>query len=341
MSSNKKILVTGGTGLVGSQLLFDLISSGREVRALRRSTSKQEITKRIFKWNSPEKAEDLFSKIEWVEGDILDLYSIEDALENIVEVYHCAGIVSFHKGDFNRILKINIEGTENIVNQILVKNEARLCFVSSTAALGRTDDGKMMDEKSNWKHSKHNSGYAISKYCAEKEVWRGIEEGLSAVIVNPSVIIGPGDWRSGSASMISKGKKGMRYYTPGVNGFVDVRDVSKIMIGLMEKKIQAQRYIISSENKLYREIFDQVADHFHKPHASIAVSRGLSNFVVKLDTLKSFISGTKSLLTKETVNSAFQKNEYSNTKVISELGIKFIPVNESITDSCKALESKI
>lgn len=323
------IFVTGGTGLVGAQLLFDLTTAGQQVRAMKRSSSRMNIVNRVFRGH-----ETMLSQIEWVEGDITDLFSIEDALRGAKQVYHCAGLVSFVSSDYRRLMKINIEGTANMVNMALEKGAERFCYVSSTAALGRAEENLMLTEKSFWKTSKYNSGYAISKYGAEREVWRGIEEGLNAFIVNPSIIIGPGNLHSGSTALFGAVRKGLKYYTNGSSGFVDVRDVSRCMIQLMEKDIRDERFIINSENISYQDVINHIADYFGKKRPTIAVGTFLSEIGWRAEGVGKFFSKTRPMITKETARNGQRVWLYSNEKIKKTLGIEFIPVKEGIKNVC-------
>ena len=328
------IFVTGGSGLVGSHLLFDLISSGKQVRALKRKNSSTELTKKIFGYysNDPEK---LLNSIEWVEGDVMDIYSLYEAMENVDKVYHAAAMVSFHASDQKEMMKTNVEGTANIVNACLYKKIKKLCYVSSIASLGRTDNDEFIDEETQWKNSGNNSKYSISKYGAEREVWRGTIEGLPAVIVNPSVIIGPGDWNKGSSQLFQQAWNGLKFYTDGVNGYVDVRDVSKSMILLMDSDIINSRYIISSENLDYLRLFTMISEGLNKKIPSIKANLFLSQIAWRAEKLRSSITGKKPLITKETARTAFHKYSYSNEKIRKILNFEFVPMPQSISDTCK------
>src|SRR5436190_8171415 len=193
------IFLTGGTGLVGSQILFDLASSGNKIRALRRKESRLDVVDRLF-----EKTPGYKKNIEWIEGDVIDLFSLEDAMEGVDTVYHSGAFISFFPSEVKKMMKVNVEGTANMVNMALKKNVKRFCHISSVAVLGRFSGDEILNEDSWWKTSKENSNYAISKYGGEREVWRGIEEGLNAFIVNPTIVIGPGKWDTGSTQMFSQ-----------------------------------------------------------------------------------------------------------------------------------------
>lgn len=330
------IFVTGGTGIVGARVLFDLTMAGNKVRALRRASSNDDILRMVFRG-----MEHLMGNIEWKEGDVADVVDVEEALKGVAEVYHCAAKVSFHGDDRRELMRVNVGGTANMVNCALDSGVKKFCHVSSIAALGRVEEGKMMDENVFWKASKYNSAYAISKYGAEREVWRGMEEGLNAVIVSPSIIIGPGNWRTGSSAMFRQVWNGMKYYSEGVNGFVDVRDVSKSMLALMQKNIAGERFIVSSENCSYREIFNWIADSFHKPRPAIKVNKMLSEIGWRAEALRSSLIQKAPFITKETARNSQLKWYYSNEKIKESLGINFIPVQKSIEDCAGIFTSTI
>lgn len=325
------ILVTGGTGILGSRLLFDLVSRGKKVRAIHRSDNFS-ITEKTFKTNAPNDYEVLLKNIEWVKADITDIISLEDAFDNVTHIYHCAAIVSFYPADYKMMMKINVEGTENMVNLALEKGIKKFCHVSSIAAIGRSKEGETIAENSHWKTSPANSGYAISKYGAEREVWRGVHEGLNAVIVNPGVILGPGDWNTNTPSMFNTVWKGLKVYTEGVNGFVDVRDVSKAMINLMESDIINERYILVSENVSFKQFFEYIADVFHKPHATFKVNKTLASIGWRILKVTGFLTNKRPFITKETAIAATSKYYYSNEKIKKALNMEFIPIKKTVED---------
>ncbi|NOX46183.1 MAG: NAD-dependent epimerase/dehydratase family protein [Chlorobi bacterium] len=328
------VFVTGGTGFLGSHLIYQLVKKGENVRALKRDGSNFDMAHRVFSLFD-ENGGELFKQIDWVEGDLLDVYSLEDFLEGIDVIYHCGALVSFQQDDKTRMQKVNIEGTANLVNAALIKKIKKLCHVSSIAAIGRADNDHVIDEDMAWKSSRVNSSYAVSKYGAEREVWRGIEEGLDAVIVNPSVILGPGELKSGIASMIRMVRKGFSFYTHGVNGFVDVRDVAKAMIALTEKDISGQRFIISAENLMYRQIFNWIAESYDKQKPKYPAGKWMSEIAWRLFHIQKTVTNKKPLITKETARTANNKYLYSNKKITDLLGFQFLPVEQSVKDSCR------
>jgi nucleoside-diphosphate-sugar epimerase len=335
------ILVSGGTGLVGSHLLFDLCKSGNNVRAIKRENSQIDNVKKVFSYYA-NNAQDLLKKIEWVNADLLDISSIEQAMEGITEVYHCAAIVSFDSKKEVEMMHININGTANMVNIALAKGIRKFCHVSSIAAIGAEEHGKDATEETFWKSSSENSNYSISKYGAEREVWRASAEGLDVIIVNPSLIIGAGNWQQSSSNMFSKAYKGIKFYTDGITGFVDVRDVARLMIQLMNSEQKNERFIINSENKSFKVFFDIMHRAFNKPVPTIKAGKFLSDFAWITEKIRCSISGNTPLITKETARSAHKVSNYSNKKIQHIFpDYKFISVEQSVKDTCKLFLSDI
>ncbi len=323
------IFVTGGTGLIGSQLLFDIVKSGKRVRALKRPGSSLHIPRRLFS------SQEEFDRIEWVDGDVNDLFSLEESIKGVEAIYHSAAYISFNGKDRMKMFRVNVEGTANMVNLALKFGVKRFCHVSSTSALGRTSGETLVDEECWWKQSKENSNYGITKYSAEREVWRAMEEGLSAFIINPSIVIGPGNWRNGSTQMFSQVWKGLSFYSEGSTGFVDVRDVSKSALMLMEKGVENMRFIISSENVSYRKVFDLIAENLGKKKATIRVTPLMAGIGWRAESLLGLFTGKNPLVTKETARSAMSHWIYSNEKIKKEIGIEFISIEKSVRDSCE------
>lgn len=329
------ILVTGGTGLVGSHLLQALAAEGRQVRAIKRPSANTEMVRRVFKLYSKDPDKD-FSQIEWVDADLMDIFSLEEAMEGVEEVYHCAALVSFLPDDRKKLLRYNTEGTANLVNAALEKKVRKLCHVSSIAALGRPENlSDLIDENLVWKTSMNNSNYAISKYGAEREVWRGTAEGLDAVIVNPSIILGVAGKSNGSSRIFNTVWKGLKFYPPGKNGFVDVRDVAKAMILLMNSDIRNERFILNADNIEYKKLFELIASAMGKPAPFIKVNPALSRLAWRLEKLRSMVTGIKPLITRETAHTTVQHYEYSNEKIKKELGFEFRPIEETISHFCR------
>lgn len=334
------ILVTGSTGLVGSHLLYELTKKGESVRALIRNSKKIDLVKKIFSYYSDD-SEKLIQKIDWVEGDILDLYSLEQAFSDIKKVYHCAAIVSFDGKDKKQLINANVHGTENVVNLCLSNNIEKLCHVSSIASLGESLNGELIDENSKWTSSKSHSAYSVSKFKSEMEVWRGIKEGLNAVIVNPSVILGPGFWNSGSGSLITKVAKGMKYFTTGATGFVDVIDVVDVMVRLMKSDISDERFILNAENMNYKDLFDKVAEAMQVEKPKWKATKNLLKVAVFLDKVAGMLRIKKREITKEVIRASLSVSKYSNEKVKKAIGKTFLPIETSIGEIAEKYKKEL
>lgn len=321
----KKILVTGGTGFLGAYILQELIEKGYSVRAIRRSD-------KLPSFISPS----VLSKVEWVSGDILDVVSLEEAMEGFDCVIHSAAIVSFHGEDRKKMYQANVDGTANVVNIALEQNISRFVHISSVAAIGRTAHGVSVNETRKWEESKLNTHYARSKHRSELEVWRAMGEGLNAVILNPSTILGYGEWLNGSSSIFRNIFEGFKWYTSGLNGFVDVRDVAKATVLLMESNISEQRYIINSETWPFRKLQDKIAECFQKNKPNRLATPFLLSIAWRLEKLKSVFTRQKPLLTKESARVGISKTQFENYKLLKDFPeFKFTPLDQTIKDACQ------
>ena len=264
-----------------------------------------------------------------MEGDVQDIPSLELAMQGCERVYHAAALVSFEAKDAQRMLDINVQGTANVVNVALSQKIEKLGYVSSIAALSRYEDNDEVTEENYWKPNPNNSNYAISKYLSEQEAWRGTQEGLPSVIINPSVILGPGDWSKGSSQMFQKVWEGLKYYTSGGTGYVDVVDVSKSLIELMESNVVNERFIVNGENLQFRTVFDWIAEDLGKPKANIKVTPLLKEIAWRLEGIRCFFTRKTPLITKETANHAMAKMAYSNKK-LSDFGFTHTPIRDTV-----------
>lgn len=328
------ILVTGGTGMLGSHLVFDLVSKKFNVKVLvRESSDRTKILKTFGLYiDNPDP---LFEKLQWVTGDISDRMSLELAFEDIDYVYHTAAVVSFNSKHKNKILEVNVEGTANIVDVCLEKGVKKLCFVSSIASIVSPIDGSQADESLIWKPEKNASFYSISKLKSELEVWRGINEGLNAVIVNPSIILGPVEAAKGSTAFFNKITNGMKFYTSGANGFIDVRDVSEIMITLMESNISGERFILNSENLSYKDLFNKIDIFSGKKSNRKYFPKYLLYFLCILDKIVVTLFSKEQLLNRQFVKLAYSQNSYSNSKVHNYINFNFRSINDAIKNIVK------
>lgn len=333
------ILVTGGTGLVGSHLLYHLLLTNDSVKAIHQKTSDLLAVKKVFGYYTTD-TDSLYNRIIWVEADINNIPKLEIAFQNITNVYHCAAFVSFDPRDYKKMRRINIDGTTNIVNQCILNKIQKLCFVSSIATLEKDIKKDVIDESENWDNTKDKSGYAITKYGAEKEVWRASQEGVDVVIVNPGVILGSGFWHKGSSSLFSKVKNGFPFYTEGITGFVDVVDVVQIMQKLMQSEVKNERFILVAENISFKDLFYQIADALKVKPPKIKVSKFLGEIIWRIDRVKSTIFRTFPVITKYSSRSSQSIKIYTSEKIRSAMDINFIKMDKTIQRISQDLISK-
>ena len=325
MNTAQPILITGATGFVGSYLTRFLIKNGyTNIVALKRSTSRMDLVSEVA------------DKVIWAEGDILDVPFLEDILRGyqIEKIYHCAAVVSFSPRNREEMYSINVTGTENVVNAALECGVKKLVHVSSIAAIGRVKNEVNVAETNKWQRSPLNSHYAISKYLAEQEVWRGVAEGLTAAIVNPSVILGSQFWDNGTGKLFEQVWQGLRFYTEGVTGYVDVRDVVRFMVKLMESPIENQRFILNSENMPYKTMFEAIAQALGKKPATILVTPLLSALAWRVEWLKSKITGSNPLITKETAKASATVFYFNNEKSLKAFpNFKYSAILKTIAET--------
>jgi dihydroflavonol-4-reductase len=321
-------LVTGGTGLVGAHLLLHLLQNGEKVRALFRAENSIQKTKNLF--NELKKG-DLFNQIEWFPGNINDIPALEKAFKDIVNVYHCAALISFDGVEEENLRKINIEGTANMVNCALAFGVKKFCYVSSIAALGDLKENDLViTEETEWNPEKPHSDYALSKFGAEMEIWRAEQEGLPCVIVNPGVILGTGFWDSGSGEIFMKVKNGIPFYTNGSSGFVAVEDVVSVMYQLMKSSISGERFTLISENIVFKELLFWISEGISKKKPSFYARPWMTAIVWRLDWFFSMVFFQKRRFSRATAKSLHTTAIYSNDKTKSKLNHEFQPIKEVV-----------
>jgi nucleoside-diphosphate-sugar epimerase len=312
-------------------LLLHLVENEDSVRAIYRESKSIEKTKSLFKLYQKEP---LFAKINWIQADIIDVPSLEAAFQNVTYVYHCAGLISYDPNDENAIRKTNIEGTANIVNFCIEYHIKKLCHVSSIAALGNiTAHENEITEANEWNPETPHSDYAISKYGAEMEIWRGQQEGLNIVIVNPGVIFGAGFWNQGSGLFFSSIKKGFPFYTNGSTAYVGVTDVVKIMMKLMKSDLAGERYIVIAENCSFKDVIFKIAENLHVKKPKTEAKPWLLNIAWRLDWLFSCLFGTKRKLSKYSAVSLTSSEFISNQKIKNALNFEFQSIDSVILEA--------
>ncbi len=329
------ILLTGATGLVGSHILYSLTVKGERVKATRRNNSPVKEVEKLFHFYAPERANDLLSLVEWVEADLTDYFSLEDALEDVSYVIHSAAMVSFNPMEAQRMLQVNAEGTANLANACLGRGVKKFCYVSSISSLGRHAEGKEVDENVEWQPDDNRSAYSHSKFRAEMEVWRASKEGLPVLIVNPSLIIGPVDWKRSSGRLFYSVRKGMPFYTTGVTGFVDVRDVAEAVLLLIKSDVVNERYILNGENLSFKEFFKKVAKALNKPAPFLKATELMTEVGWRVNHTLCALVGKAPAITKDTARASHNKAYYSNRKFSEEFNFSFRSVDDAVENASK------
>jgi dihydroflavonol-4-reductase len=327
------ILVTGGTGLVGSHLLYHLSLQNDTIRAVYRTESSLKKVKNVFSFYTDDK--NLFDKIEWFLADITNVPSMIPAFFDVSHVYHCAAFISFNPKDYREMRKVNIHGTAIVVNLCIDAKIDKLCYVSSIATVGNSLKRDLCTEEDEWNKELNNSGYSITKFGAEMEIWRASQEDVDVVIVNPGVILGSGFWTAGSGKLFSQVYNGFQFYTEGITGFVSVQDVVKPMILLMNSDVKNERFILVSQNKSFKEIFFLIADAFGKKRPSKKIKSWQTNIFWRIAWLLSKITGKEPLLSKYSARSAHAVSKYSSEKIEKTLNFKFENIDKSVEEICK------
>jgi dihydroflavonol-4-reductase len=322
------ILLTGATGIVGHYIAEYILEAGHNIKALKRENSD---ISRLAKWGD---------RIEWVNADLDDLTMLKQAFNGIDRVVHCAALVSFHQQDKEEMMRINVDGTANMVNLAIEYRIEKFIYISSVAALGRKTGLDVIDETNSWEESDSNSNYAESKHLAEMEVWRGQEEGLTAVILNPSIVIGPGKWDSSSMQVFKYVDQERKFYPPGDMNYVDVRDVADIAVKMLFNEICGERFILNSGQKSYLEVFETIAKYLNKPSPRIKVSYALLTFAYMFDSFKSFITGQKSIITKESLKLSKMSFFYSNEKIANSLNYKFRSLDDAVAWTSEVIKKE-
>lgn len=332
----RMILLTGATGLVGSHILLRILKEGGKVRALKRDGS--DVSRLVQQFSHyTDEPQALLDKVEWFDADILDQQRLREAFSGITEVIHAAAVVSFARQDRDALYASNVEGTANLVNLSLEFGIRKFGYISSVAALGHEEGDVAISEDTGWNDSSGSTHYGISKHRAEMEVWRAAEEGLDIVIVNPSTIIGPGEWGRGSTALVYRLWKGMRTYTLGTTGYVDVRDVADVILDLMASDIRNDRFLLSGADLSYLELFTSVNKAFGRPAPSLRVNRLMAAVAWRLEALRCVFTGATPMMTRETAQKAFSSVRFDGTKITRTTGFQYRDIEDAIRHTCDCL----
>jgi dihydroflavonol-4-reductase len=332
------VFVTGATGLVGSHLLLELIRQNMKVRAGLRDGSSVDFVRSLFDYHG---LGGRFVEIEWVDFDLQNPIACAESVKACEFVFHCAALVSFFSNDEQALYDINVQGTRNLVNACLQQGVEKLCHVSSTGAIGRQLNKETVDENDRWSEKVGNSVYSKTKHLAELEVWRAVEEGLKAVVVNPCIVMGPAKDARSSAAILANAKKGRRFYSPGSNAFVDARDLASCMLNLTLGDAVGERFLVVGENQSYRKVFEILAAKFGVKGPDRSLPRWMAELAWRLEMIRSFFAGSTPLLARETVDSAYHQVRYSNEKIKRVTGHEFRNLREMADYAVPAMEALV
>lgn len=323
------ILVTGGTGFLGSYLIRYLLKYGFQVKALRRPASDLSLLGEAA------------AKVQWATGDVLDISSLENAFDGVDKVYHAASVVSFAPSERKMMMKVNVEGTANVVNMALARQVRKLLYVSSSSALRKAGSDELIDEAAELEKNGLDTFYGVSKFLGETEVWRGIAEGLNAVIVNPAMLLGAGRWSDSSAQIFDAVAKGQLFYPTGATGYADVRDCARIMIQLMELPVSGERFIINAENRKFRDIIFEIADQLGCRRPPLPLEQWAIPAGRMLDWIRAKLTGSRKVFSSEVARLTSTTVGYSNQKIKAALNYQFIPISESIADTVRKYKESV
>lgn len=333
------IAVTGSTGLVGTHLLAHLATFTQKVRAFYRTQTKREEALQVIRDVYGDRTEASVAQMQWVQLDILDVHALSTQLKDVDQLYHCAGKISNRPAEIKMTRKINIEGTANVMNMALKLGVDKVCHVSSVAALGHAQNGKI-EEDSVRDNNKPVSNYSIAKYGAEMEAWRAAQEGLNVVIVNPGIIIGEGFYDTGSGKLLGMVRSGTNFYIDKVGGFVDVKDVARSMIELMEHETFNSRYILVAENLSFKKVMQELSGFLGQRPPMIKLRKSFLYVFWLLELILALFKIKKRLLTRQMINELHSKTYYDNTKVRESLHFEFTPIRETLKRVAKHLASQ-
>lgn len=322
MSKNNHILITGATGFVGAYVLRELIKEGyTNIRATHRSIVDEALLTKEF------------AHVQWVEAELEDYFSLEEAMEDIEMVVHCAAMVSFLPKDKKTLIEVNQTGTRYIVDAALHTGVKRLIYISSVAALGRNIDDFAITEDTKWDNGGTPTNYAISKFLAEEEVWRGQAEGLSVALVYPSIILGAWKWSVGTAKMFAFANRKSPFYPAGHTGIVDVRDVAKAVSLLIDRKQDRDRFLLNGRNLSYHDLLEKMAIALGHPPPHKAFPERWARVLTWLDSWRAWLTGGTPLLTKETTRASYRKHVYDSSLSKDTLGIKYRSIDQTINET--------
>lgn len=322
------IFVTGASGLIGSFVCRKLVEKGYAVKALKRNTTDLSLV------------QDIREQINWVDGDLLNVSEIGSYLKGVDKIIHCAAFISYDSRDEELMQQVNVEGTANLVNWAVQKKIGLFVHLSSVASIGKDKHSVISNEETQWTNDIKTSAYARSKHQAELEVWRAWAEGLNTIIINPSLVLGPGDWDRSSTQVFKYIEQENRFYTGGIVNYVDVRDVAEVTYRLLESGHYGERFIVNADSVSYKELFDTIATKMGKKAPQIQVKGPVIRMAIIIEKIRSRLSGNKPMVTDELEQVSKNRHIYANDKIKQAVGIEFRQLDETVDWTCKQLLAK-
>ena len=323
--------VTGATGLIGSHLVLRLVEEGMPVTALFRNENGKADVLNLFRFYGKE---NLFQQVQWVKGDVEDADDMYELTEGMRTVFHCAAIVSYHKKEASRMLEVNVNGTKNIVNACIDNNVKHFVHVSSISALGDSKEA-IIDEETPRNFNDYHSNYSKGKYLSEQEVWRGIQEGLKATIVNPGVVFGPNNCSRSSGTMIARIEKGLPALPAGGSGIVSVLDVVEVMIRAAKKEPTNERYVLCAENIRMSELFTKIANALHVKIGKTIAKKWHIILVFSMEALVELFTGKRATITREIIRNYDEVKQFDGSKACRTFGFEYRNTFSSIEDTIR------
>ena len=311
--------------MLGAYFAQALLAEGHQVRILHRRNG------------PPTHLGDWAARVEWIEADLLDVTAVNQALLGCQAVVHTAGMVSFNPRHNAQMWEANVTATELLVDLAMDHPITRFVHLSSVAALGKGKPGEVLDEKSPWEESLAGSAYGRSKHYGERAVWRGIAEGLPAVILNPSVVLAPGPEVRSSLQLFHYVHRGVPFYTPGELNYVDIRDLTTLLLAALTEPWEGHRFIVSADRVSYQDFFCAVAAAMEKKAPKYQLPLWLLQSLAPLEKGRTRLLGGNPLVTPDMVASLKQPTHYNTQKSVTKGGLRYRPLEESISWVVKAL----